>query len=1213
MTNYSLKRNIFTEKLFEAIEEPWSNESTPSSTPAKQIQKARNPNGTLLTVHIQESCVVNNDGLRQMLESTTELLDDEPDFIVWKLAEKMFLRHLRHLTAKAFAGWISEITRAMKSKRMSHKSRILYRRKLQQKMFNSWYGSIILISRLGKKKSDVENFLKTKTRKCIIVYFEYFKRSTLSIYAKSAINRRCCIRLLRSCIDKWRKLSAARARNYTKSLKMAYKLCLRASFRSWMYLAKSNRRLHSVLCIFRRRMIRKNVNMCFKRWHQSKMASSSIPTKNLWLAHHLDALQQKRSIAAIKAWKRVAALRRQVRSVFLKTLCRKLLAGRVTYESWCMQSAIITWQEKIRKKHDSSCQSSANQTRSAKNIPIATIFRSWSRCCIVDRRTKLMAQRHFQMKLVIALKRCFYIWKMVAKALHVANAKCDNIFKYRNINRKTRAFMVWRHVLAASSTSSILSANSFRVQTLKRKQVMIWNRWKQRALHKVKLQRAYKSRARIRLSTVFSLRTMFWEWKMGILSEQFFASYIMKRFLGLWRQLLSSRSTMFSPLETKTKNAAVAIAQLDLAFSCGTRPYSMAQIYKRKVLRHAVHGWAWTCSERSALLEKLQIAYMIRSSIRTCTKYFVTWSNETLKNSQSSISKQPANLVLEKTPFEPMDAEQRTFEILNIALVERILLCNISKRLVQKSFRSWLQSARSSSAIYKTFMLRIVAFSFSNWVEIGLRRNAERSLKRVTPVFKRWKWLACRSSALREIVVKLQNQRNVLQKHRGMDAWYRFTFGATNVRTNKSLEKCSDNQFAWKIIYFAFRAWHGWTKTSTYRFQHLEDVARSKSVDDMSRNNFNAWMLLSKQFKRSKKLAATNILRSISLAFKCWSRCTFVKRKADKLILSIQNYQATSMLVLCWNAWRGGLEQRNYRTLTLSVTGKLIQKCNAVSVPVRIAWNAWRNFISTRRFVRSAREKIVRQVCEKVHLRNMFRRWKNASRRRRSITIALAKPCTTSLRRAFFALKYNIVRSVFFARQYKRLSQKFRRQSGELQGQTFSKSHAENVVPASPKCDSRPDIITLEEKVLELQSEKIELMEQLKSALQEKQKELNSPTFIPSSEQEIQQKCQVTEHHDRNKSSRPLQHNNSDTSSVQRPSFPVQSRGQHSIAAGKTLPTNATYHQHPLFPVLSQNEQQSQGAIYHQDTKVIVTLFHTHCPHTRIIGSFLFRIFVIRF
>jgi hypothetical protein len=1201
MASNSLKRNIFTEKLFEAIEEPWSNESTPSCTPAKNVHKVRDTDAALLTSHAQESLGLNNDAMHLMLKSAADSLDsldDEPDFIVWKLAEKMFLRRMRIIEATAFTSWISEICRAAKSKRMSHKSRILHRRKVQLKMFNNWYGTVILISKFGKRKLDLANFVKSKTKKCIVAYFGHFKRATLSIHAKSAINRRCCIRLLRSCIDKWQKLSAARARNYTKSLKMAYKLCLRASLRAWVCLVKSNRRLESILRIYQRRMIRKNVNTCFKRWYHCKMTSCLMPSKSAWLAHHLDELKQKHSVAVIKAWSRISAHRRQARSVFLKTLCRKMLTGQLTYDSWCLQSAIIHWREKTRKTNVPTSLNLGKKTRSAKHVPISTIFICWSRYCVVDQRTKYMALRHFRLKSVIALKKSFQIWKTVAKTFHTAKIKSNNLFKYRNINRKIKALMVWRHVLAAASTGSAIRADSFRLQSQKRKQLLLWNRWKQRALNRLRLARAYKSRARLRLSTIFSLRSLFWDWKMGILSEQFFANYIMKRFLGLWRQLLKtflpgSQSACSSPLESNNPNPTMAIKTLDLDLTCGTRPCSMAQIYRRKVLRFAVHGWAWTCSQRSALLEKLQIAYMIRSSIRTCTRYFSAWSNETLKISQTSMCKKPITPSLEKQEHEPLDATQRAFEILNIALVDRILLCNTSKKLVRKSFRSWLHFSRTSSTIQKTSILRVLSCSFSKWVEVVLSHIAECSMKRIAPIFKSWKWLSCRNSTFKDIVAKIEDRRFVLRKNRAMNAWCMFTYGKTMTRGKKSHEGCNVDQVAWKNFYFSFRTWHIWTKTSMKRFRDLEATATCKFIAGMSQIHFNAWKFISKSSRESKELMNTNRLRSIRQVFQGWSRCAFVKRKADKLIVTLQNYQATAMLVLCWNAWRGGLEQRNYRTLTLSVTAKLIQKCNAVSVPVRIAWNAWRNFISTRRFVRSAKEKLARQVCEKVNFRNMFRRWRIASRRRRNISVALAKPCTVSLRQAFFALKYNIVRSVFFARQYKRLSLKFHRKHRDSQGQDFLKPLPQTFSQASPKSDSQPEITILEEKVVELQSEKIELMEQLKSALQGRQNGVHSPTLDQDSEQEIP-KNQMADSNDRKKTSKLVPNNHHDVSSCQHPLFPVQQRGQHfqkSSTAGKApTPTNAPYQQHPLFPVLPQNEHQSQGGGHHQETKVFDVL-----------------------
>ena len=1185
------KRNMFTEKLFDAIEEPWSNESTPSSTPAKQIKNVRRVNAVRLTVDVDAKCGTKNDAMHEMLKSTVESLDDEPEFIVWKLAEKLFLRQLRNVGAAAFAGWVSEINRAMKSQRLSHKSRILHRRKLQLKMFNVWYGTVILISRFVKAKVDVAKFLRSKIKKFVSTYFGHFKRVTLSTHSKSTIIRRCCIRLLRSCIEKWRKISAARARNYTKALKMAYKLCLRASLRLWIRLAKSNRRLETVLRVFQRRMIRKNVNMCFQRWYRCKSESSSMPLKNAWLAHHLDTLQQKRLVAAIKAWSRISAHRRQARSLFLKILCRKMLKGQVTHESWCMHSAIMNWKATTKTKGTAIRPTSAKQTRSVKCPTIGTIFSCWSRCCVVDRRKKGLAVRHSLLKLAIVLKRCFHSWKTLAKAFQTATTKSNHILKYRNLNRKTKTFMIWKHVLADTLTRLVLRADSLRLLNLKRKHLIIWNRWKQRTLRKIALRRAYKSRARLRLSVVFSLRSLFWEWKMGILSEQFFATYIMKRFWGLWRQLLGSPSACISPLEIQklieTRVKPAAIESTD-----GVHPYCMAHIYRRKVLRLAMHGWAWTCCEHAALLEKLQIAYMIRSSIRTCTKYFSAWLNETLKISQTSIMCQrPATPITEQPLHEPMDAKQRTFEILNIALVERILLCNVGKRLVRKSFMSWFKCSLASMTIRKKSRLRVSALSFAKWADLASSRIAVRILKRLSAVFAFWKWFACEHSALRAKTAAFKGKTVLQIKMRGMNAWCKLTFGVNkSFRKKNTSDAWAGNQFDWKNMYFAFKAWHQMTKTGECRLKDLEAATVCKFVETTWKKHFNAWMFLCKSSRRAKMIANSKKICSIRQIFQVWSRCTFVKRKADQLVVSLQNYQATSMLVLCWNAWRAGLEQRNYRTLTLSVTRKLIQKCNAVSVPVQIAWNAWRNFISTRRFVRLAKEKIARKVYEKANFRNMFRRWRTVSRRRRNIVNALATTSNTTLRRAFFAFKYNIVRSVFFAMQYKRVSQRFRRKNINSNEQEFSKPHAQNVSQVLPDCDSHPKIITLEERVLELQSEKIKLMEQLKSALQGKQRESLSPTTDVACDQEVHSRLQVTETHDQIKNLRPVQHAYRDVSSCQHPLFPVQSRGQQSGSGKAPTVTNNSQTQHPLFPVLAQMEHQPQASISHQETKVTTTL-----------------------
>lgn len=1185
MASKTLQRNVFTEKLFEAIEQPWSNESTPASTPAKNIKNSRKSDLALLSVDIEGS-----DGMPgfdhfaiRNTKSCVESLDDEPDFIVWKLAEKLFLQQMRRMSASAFVRWMTEINRSLKSKRLSQKARILHRRKLQLKMFNTWYGSVFLISGFAKKKVGISKFGESRTKRCLKHFFNILQRETLSVHLKSAVIRRCCIRLQRSCIEKWRKLPIARTQNYTKSLKMAYKLCIRGSFREWVYLVKMNRRLESVLRIFQRRMMRKNVMCCFKRWHQSQIAARSLPSKNVWLAHHLDALLRKRSTAVIKAWNRISIHRRQARSVFLKTLCRKVFAGQLTYRCWCLQSAMLTWLEKVRKQCKPDRSISARHSRSSKNVPLAAIFDRWSRCCVVDRRTKSIAIRHHLSKCMMVLKRCYQSWKATAKAFKVAEQKSCSLFKYRSLNRKIRTLMAWKRVLAESIVASVQSADTLRLKTQKRKHMLLWNRWKQRTLRRIALERAYKSRARLRLTVFFSLRTLFLEWKMGILSEQFFARYLMSRFWALWKESLNPHSVCISPIEAAKPNTN-PVKSMELSSPLEVGSYSMARIYKRRVLRLAMHGWAWMCSEHSVLLEKLQIAYMIRSSIRACTKHFAVWKKETQQISKTlNLPARPVTPMLEQSLPETSECEakQRTFEILNIALVERIMWCNIRKSLLRRRFKVWVDFSRESRTFRKISAFRVIKNSFLEWSNAALSAANGRGLKQVLPIFKCWKFFALRSSALNIKSMALKTKRIIFQKRHAWSSWSRHTFGITKAANDWGIyEPCTAVHSAWKNMFFAFRAWHRRAKTAPFQVHDAEAAAKSKYIATMSHNHFNAWRFFNQTLRQSQKQIRSNIVGLMRQIFQSWSRSVFVKRKADKLIVSLQNYQATSLLILCWNAWRAGLEQRNYRTLTLSVSGKLIQKCNAVSVPVRIAWNAWRNFISTRRFVRLAKEKIARKVYEKANFRNMFRRWRTASQRRRKISTALVKMYSATLRRAFFAMKYSLVRSFFFARQYLRISKKFHRHKCQAHSPEFLNSRTQNTNQDYFASNTHPDLGELEAKVLQLQSDKIELMEQLKSALQEMKRD--SPTIDKGCKNETQARLHVTETCEQNlklkpKCQKPV------SSSSQHPSIPGQSRGEH---GGTTkAPGSHSLSQHPLFPVLSQNECQSHDLKVHQETK----------------------------
>jgi hypothetical protein len=1189
MASNTLKRNIFTEKLFQSIEEPWSNESTPTSTPAKQTKVVCKSNSASLSLDILGLDGVQNDVIHGSADGGSESLDDEPDFIVWKLAEKLFLHQMRNVSAVAFDKWVMQINGSIKSKRLSQKARILHRRKLQLKMFNNWYGSVILISRFAKKKVEIEKFRKSKTKRCLNSFFAFFKLATVSVHLNSAMHRRFCHRLMRSSMEKWLSFSVARARSYTKALKMAYKLCLRVSFCSWSCHVRSNRRLECVLRVFQRRMVRKNVLLCFKRWYQSKMTTLSMPSKSAWLTHHLDTLLRKRCTAAIKAWNRISVHRRHVRSMFLKTLCRKMFSGQVSHESWCLQSAISTWFENIRENTKPDRQESSKRTRATKSFSLGSYFNSWAKCCVMDKKVPHLVLKLRIFKSKTFLKQCYCVWKTIAKAFRVAVKKADDTFKYRSLNRKMRSFMIWKHVLASSLSASTRSADAFHTKTLRRKHFLLWNKWKQRTMRRILLERAYKSRARQRLSVSFSLRSLFGEWKMGILSEQFFARYSLTRFFGLWRLWIGSTASSDTPSITPDPTTfPIQYSGLELVKESDKR--SISQIYKRKVMRIAVHGWAWSCSQRSVLLEKLQIAYMIRSSIRTCTKHFAAWSNETLKTSQTSImSAKPVTPISSqcKPSLEPADTEQRTFEILNIALVERILWSITKRRLIHQKFKLWLRNSRGSNVARKIQRIRALKCSFYIWSELSAHCKIQRGLMRLAPAIKLWKRLTHRNLVFLNISTKIKNRNMTTQMIQGMCAWCTYTFGRTKAKLNKcALQSCKPAQCAWKDVFFYFQSWCKWTKTSEFRVVDSEAAAKSRFMDTLFRKYFNSWRYFCLNVKKSKTLRETTRIGSMSVFFKVWSRCAFVKRKADKIILSLQNYQATSMLLLCWNAWRAGLEQRNYRTLTLSVTGKLIQKCNAVSVPVRIAWNAWRNFISTRRFVRLAKEKIARKICEKANFRNMFRRWRFASRRRRNISCALAKSCTASLRRAFFALKYSIVRSVFFARQYQRISRKFQRQNKhEVHTDGSFQQNTQKMKQEFSNSDSQLEQGILEEKVLKLQSEKIELMEQLKSALQGMQKESISPTIQQALKKETIS-INVHDNIDHSNDSRPPTHKLKEVSSCHHTSFPVQSRRQTNGSSKTPSQPPHSFQQHPLFPVLSHDDYTLGDFKQHPETKV---------------------------
>ena len=1218
MATNTLKRNIFTEKLFEAIEEPWSNESTPSSTPAKQSNPVPKSMAARLTVDIPDSGAAHS-VMHPNIELHAQSFEDEPDFIVWKLAEKLYLYQNRKQIATAFVGWVTEFYRSVKSKRLSQKARILNRRKLQLKMFNSWYGSVILISGFAKKKTDVAKFVQSNIKRRLQMFFGCFKRLTLSAHSIPAMDRRYRCRLLRTCIEQWRKLSINRAKNYTKSLKMAYKLCLRASLRAWLHRLKSKRRLEAVLRVFRRRLVRKSIIVCFKRWHQSKMASLIIPSKNAWLAHHLDLLHQKRSTAAIKEWRRVAAHNRQARSVFLKTLCRKMFAGHVMYASWCMQTAMSAWLENTRQRNVKTRPISARQTRPTTSFSMSTIFNRWSKCCVVDRRTKSMALRHRLLKTLIVVKRCYHIWKTMAKSYKIAEKKASSVLKYRCLNRKIRIFMVWRHALVTSAASAVLKADSFRSSRLKRKHLLIWNKWKQRTMRRIMLERSFKSRARQRVTMVFSLRALFWEWKMGILSEQFFVRYLMKRFWGLWREMFSSISESLSPVEAPKSNA-VPVKLLEKETAWEARNCSVAQIYKRKVLSLAVNGWAWICSQHSMLLEKLQIAFMIRSSIRTCRTCFAAWSNETVKISKTVVTPiRPVTPNLAPMLFEPSETDQRSFEILNIALVERIFWCSSNKCLVRKSLKHWAKVSRESGMMRMKARYRVIKFAFFSWVQKVASRVSRLILKCISSAFTVWKCFACQKSALKSIWFAVKAKYIAAQKKRAVSMWRRHTFGITHQHKSISAPGCTVH-LTWKMVFSAFQAWRRWTQSTVFRNQDLKAVAESNFCGIISHKCLVAWRFRCRILKQSEQLSHTRKIDNIRKIFRAWSRCTFIKRKANKLIISLQEYQATSLLILCWNAWRAGLDQRNYRTLTLSVTGKLIQKCNAVSVQVRIAWNGWRNFISTRRFVRLAKEKIAHKVYDKANFRNMFRRWRAASNRRRRISMALARVRTTILRRAFCAMKYSIVRSIFFARQYQRISKKCKKRCKDEIWKDALNTDPQQPKQTSSQSDSQPEIGILEEKVLELQSEKIELMEQLKSALQGMKRESCSPILDQGCKKETHlpnhqsAKVQASETNDQSQYSRPLQHKPQEFVACQHPLFPVQSqtRGLQSSSGKMQPPSNSTQQQHPLFPVLSQNERQS-GDTKHQDTKVSLSTFqivysYTHISNSGCFSSFVFGI-----
>jgi hypothetical protein len=169
--------------------------------------------------------------------------------------------------------------------------------------------------------------------------------------------------------------------------------------------------------------------------------------------------------------------------------------------------------------------------------------------------------------------------------------------------------------------------------------------------------------------------------------------------------------------------------------------------------------------------------------------------------------------------------------------------------------------------------------------------------------------------------------------------------------------------------------------------------------------------------------------------------------------------------------------------------------------------------------------------------------------------------------------------------QYNRVFRRFRRQNNESREQEVVKPNAQNVPQMLPNCDSQSKISALEEEVLELQSAKIKLMEQLKSSLQANRQESQSPK-----QEDVYEMLQVTQIHDQAKDLGPVQHANRDSSSQQHPFFSLHSKGNQHASEKATTLTIVPPVQHPLFPVLPQVEHQKN--VNHQlDSKVTLTFF----------------------
>jgi hypothetical protein len=612
---------------------------------------------------------------------------------------------------------------------------------------------------------------------------------------------------------------------------------------------------------------------------------------------------------------------------------------------------------------------------------------------------------------------------------------------------------------------------------------------------------------------------------------------------------------------------------------------TVSSLYRRKLLRVAVQLWASICLKHSALLEKLQIAYMIRSSIRTSTKIFNAWWNETLKASKTSMIPTSTRLVTSGFGSKPVDADQRTFEILNIALVERILWSQSSKHLIRKTFKAFFEFARQSISVSRSAKLAAIKRSFFSWLDIASSNMFHTAMKRITQAFRCWRVYVFRKATIKSRSLEINADRNSKLKKFALNALFTHTFGTTKAKNNsKGLQSGHSIHFAWKTYFVAFEAWQSWSAASVYHRRIMDDKVKSLFLQTTWRNAFNAWKCLCRTSKFFEKLRNSKKLCLIRSNFRAWSRCTFVKRNADKIIVSLQKYQATSMLILCWNAWRAGLEQRNYRTLTLSVAVKLIQKCNAVSVQVQIAWNAWRNFISTRRFVRLAKEKIARKVCDRANFRNMFKRWCSASRRRSNISRAISRVFTSSLRKGFVAFKYNMCRSVFFARQYQRISIKFRRQHEGSNHQVAF----DPIVQKNKDGEFKPEVVVLEEKILELQSEKIDLMEQLKSALQGMHQEVQNAVRDQGCIKESHSCQHLIATHDDSQIASQFEPKFLDNSSCQHTLFHVESKQPSCVPSKQFQHPILSHQQHPLFPVLSHVTPQEFDSANHQDSRVIV-------------------------